>query len=112
MPTRFRGHIAIHTSAKFDMREYEAAMDTIFYNGLPNFDLKPADYPCGSILGTVEIYGCVTASESPWFCGEYGFLLRDPRPLAVPIPIKGSLGLWELPEDVEQRIAAELGSHL
>ncbi len=105
-PTNVRGRVAIHSSAKFDMREYGAAMETISYNGLPNFDLRPVDYPCGSIIGTVEIIGCCDASESPWFCGEYGFMLKRPIALAVPVKIRGALGFWSVPREIEQYVLA------
>ena len=47
----------------------------------------------GGIVGSVILDGVVTASDSPWFFGRVGLVLRDP--LSVPfIPCKGSLGFF------------------
>ena len=50
----------------------------------------------GAILGTVEITGCVTESDSPWFGGPYGFTLADPVVFDEPIPYAGKLGFFEV----------------
>lgn len=115
-PTRFRGHVAITASGKIDRAEVWSACE-FMKQWIPRFSNRlfvdeALKYPTGCVLGTVKIVGCVTASDSPWFQGTYGFVLADPRPLSVPIPIKGSLGLWDLPEDIEQLVVAELGDHL
>jgi hypothetical protein len=64
----------------------------------------PHDLTVSAIIGTVEIVECVTESFSPWFAGPYGFVLRDPIALPTPIPCKGRLGFWTVPE----AIAAEI----
>jgi hypothetical protein len=49
----------------------------------------------GGIVGSVEIVDCVTHSNSPWFMGTYGFVLRDP--VALPVrPYRGELGFFEV----------------
>lgn len=59
--------------------------------------LKPS---CGCIVGSVNIVGCVTESKSPWFFGKHGFVLANPVALAKPIPLKGALGFFEVPDDL------------
>jgi hypothetical protein len=56
-------------------------------------------YPRGGIVGVAEIVDCVSSSTSPWFVGEYGFLIRNARPLPY-VPCRGALGFFrpELPE--------------
>ena len=49
----------------------------------------------GGIVGSVEIVDCVTRSDSPWFQGEYGFVLKDPQPLPF-YPCRGKLGFFRL----------------
>lgn len=39
--------------------------------------------------------GRLTVTD-PWAAGPWCWILTDPRPLAVPLPWKGALGLWEL----------------
>ena len=45
----------------------------------------------------MEIVDCVSASASPWFVGEFGFVLRDPQPLPF-TPWKGQLGFFDVPD--------------
>lgn len=56
-----------------------------------------ADLPdngAGGLIGKVTL--C-----SPWAMGDHWHLhFADPRALAKPIPYKGQLGLWTLPDDV------------
>lgn len=47
------------------------------------------------MLGTVDIVDCVNDSDSPWFFGKYGFVLRNQKRFDKPIPARGSLGFWE-----------------
>ena len=107
-PTSFRGRIAVTASAKFEYEELLYAME-FMKSWLPRFsprifELEARGYNCACILGTVEIIDCVQASDSPWFCGTYGFVLRNPVMLEKPIPIRGALGLWTLPEEAEREL--------
>lgn len=104
-PARLRGRILIHASKGMTRDEYEDALDTAhaisrthpFPSGLtlPAFD----DLQRGGIVGSVEIVDCVRESASPWFFGEYGFVLKDPRSLPFQ-PYKGALGFFEVPQPV------------
>ncbi len=53
----------------------------------------------GHIVGSVEVYGYADESDSPWYVpGSLAILVRDPQPLAKPVPAKGALGWWTVPE--------------
>jgi hypothetical protein len=52
----------------------------------------------GCIVGSVEIVDCVRRHPSAFFVGKYGFVLRDPVILAKPVPFKGALGFFDVPE--------------
>ena len=71
----------------------------------------------GVLLGTVEVTGCHHARDcfeyirlsfgahdsycSRWAEPDtYHWTLTDPQPLDVPVPMRGMLGLWRLPEGV------------
>jgi hypothetical protein len=92
--TRFRGEVLIHAGKAFDgpIRDY------------PEF----AHLPRGGIVGVVEIVDCVSACGSEWFCGDYGFVLRNARVLPF-IPCRGALGFFDVPPDVERAVLAALG---
>ena len=107
-PTKVRGVIAVHTSAKLEKSEIEDACG-LMRGFIPKFSeriftaevaARPDLYPTGCIIGTVELVGCAQKSESPWFVGEYGFVLQNPVVFAGPIPCKGKLGFWEVPAEL------------
>ena len=50
----------------------------------------------GALVGEVDITGCITESDSPWFTGPYGFSLANPELYEEPIPCKGKQGFWEV----------------
>lgn len=115
--TRYTGLVAIHSSAKMARADMEDAYDLMltFVSGFSDNKFRADEFPTGSILGTVEIDSCVTRSESPWFMGEYGFVLHNPIAFPAPIKCKGALGFWTVPESLmascreQYRIGKERG---
>lgn len=55
---------------------------------------------CGCIVGSVEIVEYVDHSESPWFVGDIGIVLRNPIALDEPVPFRGMLGFFNVPDDL------------
>nr|WP_298685310.1 ASCH domain-containing protein [uncultured Dongia sp.] len=100
---KFRGDFLIHASAGMTKNEYLSCADTalaIKRNGYPSFPddllLPPFnDLDRGGIVGIAQIYNVVQQSESPWFFGRYGLVLRNARPLPFR-PLKGQLGFFEV----------------
>ena len=99
-PTRFRGRVLIHASKGMTAEEYEDALDFAFRPcgidpatlSIPRAHLLDR----GGIVGSVEIVDCVTRSDSPWFMGTYGFVLRNP--VVLPFrPYRGALGFFDVP---------------
>lgn len=103
-PTRFRGPVCIHAAKGMTNREYEDA------NGFVQAVLgeRPSEWLMqwhgvtaapyklerGGIIGVAEVVDCVAVSDSPWFMGRYGFVLRNVR--SVPfVPVKGALGFFD-----------------
>lgn len=85
----YRGEFLIHTGLKddknFDWLEYGALCNQV----IPRIE----DLPRGGIVGIAEIVDCVKDHPSPWFCGRYGFVLRNARPLEFR-PCVGRLGFF------------------
>ena len=102
-PTRFRGRVMIHASKSMTGDEYADAFDFAISSGaLPNLQNLPqinfANIERGGIVGSVEIVDCVTRSDSKWFMGKYGFVLRNP--IVLPFqPYRGALGFFDIPSD-------------
>ena len=63
--------------------------------------------PRGGIVGMARIVDCVTAMDSQWFFGKYGFVLRDAFPLDI-IPCRGQLGFFTPPREALALCAAAL----
>lgn len=95
--TNFRGRFLVHASKGLTRQEYWRAADFAAHLGViapPMEELQR-----GGIIGSVELVDSVDDSDSDWYMGEKGFVLRDPRPLPF-IPLKGQLGFFEVPDEV------------
>lgn len=111
--TSYRGKVLIHAGKLID----KAAHDALVAGRHP-VTAKPSklgllyqaiDVELGGIVGMAEIAGCVSSSDSEWFVGDYGFLIRNPRPLAFQ-PLQGKLGFFEPARTIDTRpLAAAAG---
>ena len=81
-PTKGRGWFIIHAGKSPD-------------GSLPR---ALADVPRGGIVGMACIVDCVDHSDSKWFMGKYGFVLRDAFTVPL-IPCRGQLGFFRPPDD-------------
>lgn len=98
--TKVRGRVLIHAAKGVGKEEWRDSWDWVKHQCREAWDkgcqeIKPGTIDRGGIIGSVEIVDCVTSSDSPWFCGPYGFVLRDPQPLPF-YPCKGKLGFFRL----------------
>lgn len=112
--TPFRGRLAIHAGTKFDLAQWEfesMAMNNygplwaaMCHRFIATYDFI-GNEPRGAIIGTVEVVDCITdrLCDSPWKAeGDdfYCWLLANPVALREPIPMKGQLGLWDVPDSL------------
>lgn len=93
--TELRGEILIHASKTMTNADYQSAVNFLeslkkdANIALPNISIPhKKDLEFGGIVGTAVITACVTESDSPWYTGDYGFVLEDVKPL----PFKPCLG--------------------
>ena len=95
--------------------------------GLPFSDVelnrKTTLMPFGAVSALAQVTDCHHATAcpryrpdapwplcSPWSArGQFHIELAKVRPLAEPVPCRGALGLWRLPDDVEKLVRAQLG---
>lgn len=91
--THFRGRVYVHAAKGMTDDEYLEAFVIANENGviLP----QPHELERGGIVGEVEIVDCVKHSDSPWFFGQYGFVLRNGKTLPFQ-PYKGALGFFDV----------------
>ena len=85
---KFRGPVLIHAGKRI-YEGYETAEDWDW----PEIE-RPREFDLGGIVGECEIVDCVTASNSPWFNGPYGFVIRNAKPLPFR-PCRGMLGFFD-----------------
>lgn len=111
-PTRVRGRILVHAAKGMTRDEHESAIyfaaDAIHADPgrliasgertLKDLGFAFGDLERGGFVGTVEVVDCVQSSDSPWFMGRYGFVLRDPRPMPF-VPWKGQLGFFDVTDE-------------
>ncbi|MGH7780835.1 MAG: ASCH domain-containing protein [Candidatus Binataceae bacterium] len=84
--THYRGRILIQAALRI---EREEAL---------RLKLDPDDLTTGAIVGSVEIVDCIDDSNSKWALrGQWHWILRNPRYLAIPILFKGALGFIKVP---------------
>jgi hypothetical protein len=89
-PTGFRGPVLIHAARRWTADERAQSEWVGDTHGI----LVPERLELGGIVGGCEI-DCVTASDSPWFQGRYGFVLRHQTPLPF-VPLRGKLGFFRV----------------
>jgi hypothetical protein len=95
--TPFRGRVLIHAGKTFPRVYYEAVSDDLMHlfgadaPALPPYE----DLQLGGVVGVATIVDCVKKHDSRWFFGQYGFLMKDARPLPH-LPALGKLGFFDL----------------
>lgn len=62
----------------------------------------------GAIVGACELVDCVTWSDSEWFNGPFGFVVRNQLAFREPVPMKGRLGLFPLPGQIKPAVREKL----
>jgi hypothetical protein len=126
-PTRYRGLLAIHGGARsrWDpdgqasalVREAWAARARSRPDAHNSIWLLRKDtgwMTFGAVVAVAELRGCHGPDDcygtcSPWAAaGQWHWNLFDVRPLPDPVPCRGMLGLWRLPDDVEKAVRAQL----
>ena len=87
--THYRGPLLIHAGLKPEKRTPELIRFLEMATGLE----LPAELPLGGIVGKAKLVDVLEKSNSHWFSGKYGLVLRDAKPLPF-IPCKGQLGIY------------------
>lgn len=98
--TNYRGRVLIHASKGMTRDEYEDALDMCHQVSLvkpfPEGTKMPSfkEIERGGIVGAVDIIDCVQDTSSPWFVGDYGFVLENAEAFEMK-PCKGALGFFK-----------------
>lgn len=115
--TSHRGRIAIHAAKAMDIEAADLAERSRRFGLIAT---KPEALPRGVLLGYVTLVNIVATeavvdgglgeearrrwpyteredSLGDFSPGRFAWLLEDPFAIPVPVPMRGALGLWELP---------------
>jgi hypothetical protein len=106
-PTGYRGPLWIHAAQFWDRH----AIGWAEHRGLVlarAVSTDPRDQPTG-LVGLVELVDVTVHDRSRWAIGGmWHWSLRHPHLLALAVPCRGRLGLWELPDDAAAAVTAPL----
>lgn len=105
----YRGRLAIHAGSRFDrlavedvfrrsQRYYLGCLQSMLLGTVDLVDVHPAGVGCGEPCGK---WGMPSTEAGPMF----HLVLVNPV-ACTPIPCKGQLGLWTLPDEIAERLAA------
>ncbi len=86
------GPICVHAASGMKEDEYRYAHWRLARHGVAC--PRPDELPRGAIIGTVEVTEIITESDSEWFGGEAGLVLKNPKAID-PIPSSGALGYFK-----------------
>lgn len=119
--TRHRGLLAICSSKSAPYRSDLEDPRIVDLIAAIRLDDPPSAQ--GAVIAVADLAGCHHANEclrgrpgqraemcSPWaHASAFHWQLANVRPLPEPVPCKGMLGLWRLPEDAEKAVRAQVG---
>lgn len=97
--TAHRGRLAIHAGSKMYEDSFTSATAIMKRIGKRIDPRGMSEFTRSSIVGYVDLVDVVTESASPWFVGEFGWVLANPVAIE-PIPYKGKLGLFDVPDSL------------
>ena len=89
--TQYRGLVLIHAAQKIDKKGIEFVRKM----GLSQIMIDTMYEYTGGIIGEAEILDCVKHSDSQWFEGPFGFVLKNAKERKF-LPMKGKLGIFDV----------------
>jgi ASCH domain len=99
-PTSYRGPLCIH--AGLSRSDYHGPDEDDYGEDIP--ELGPEHF--GALVGLVTLVDCVPVEDvedQDYAEGPWCWILEDARAFP-PIPLKGRLGIFTLPDDIAERI--------
>lgn len=110
--TNYRGPIAIHAAKGFPAdAQYFASEER-------SFGRITGNVPLSAIVAVANLNGCRFTEDvvsqisdlerrlGNYSPGRYAFFLSDIRALPEPIPFRGALSLWNVPDDIVEQISS------
>lgn len=103
---RFPPRVLVHAGRNFDDTAHRALiagrhparpMEMISLQIAEAYEkaFRANEVKTGGVVGVTDIVGVQEDHDSPWFVGDYGYILANARPLAF-LPWRGELGFFEV----------------
>lgn len=100
--TGFRGRFLVHAGKSYsrvDHQEYSLVLADRFGVELPRYE----EMPRGAIVGAANLVDCVREHPSRWKDpGSWGFLLAAVEAFKTPVPYRGQLNFFDVPDSAWQ----------
>ncbi len=99
--TRYTGPLLIHASKQLDMEGWRWVA-----KNFPTIEI-PSILVLGEIIGQVELDACLPVDctrQSPWAFGPYCWYMSHPIEFKKPVPYKGQLGIFDVPDSILKEI--------
>lgn len=129
--TRHRGPLAIHAAKGFPADARALCAEPPFREALARGGYaSAAELPTGAVVAVAVLESVLAfdrgslrevrarsargllppheADFGDFSPGRFGFVLREVRRVPDPVPVRGMLGLWELPAEVEAELRRQL----
>ena len=98
--TDYRGPLLIHASMKWDKAGYEFIQNSVANYWERQVLPRKEGYVFGTIIGVVTMADCVDHHPSKWFFGPWGFVFEASEMWADPIPYRGRLNIFDVPDSI------------
>ena len=102
--TDYRGPLLIHASKNWSQDGFDFLCG---HKGL--WVPRRENHVFGALIGIVDLVDCVDRHDSEWFWGDWGWIFKNPREFKKPIPWRGNLGLFDVPDEAIERKLPALG---
>ena len=103
MAFKHRGLLCIHSSKTWDRMGY------LYIKRNMGIDIPDIEYHTfGRLEGVVEVIDCVDTSDSKWFFGKWGLVLKDPLEFKEKPEYRGMPGLFDVPDELIRNAMEEV----
>ena len=121
--TSYRGLVAVHSAKKFPELSRALCLEDPFMSALNGYGLTRR-FGFGHIVGIVKLVSCVPTGRvnlavdkeerafGDFEPGRFAFGLEDAYMLPEPVPCRGALWLWKMPEGAAAVLKGEVDRYV
>jgi hypothetical protein len=116
-PTYYRGPLLVHAAKGFPAAARGVCYHEVFRYALAREGYNDSsELPIGAIIGIVALVGCVSTAQAleridpveqafgNYGPGRFAWQLTEAMRFPDPIPCRGALGLWRVPDEIVEAV--------